>query len=268
MDSRFSKCLGITLRHEGGLSDHKKDPGGLTQFGITIGRFRAYKGWQEPKTEDELQRQRRALVNISGPELEDIYRKGYWNLVKADDLPPGLDLTMFDFAVNSGPARAIKTLQKIVGVTPDGQMGVFTISAVRKYSKYNTEPLLRQMYEARMGFLRNLSTWPDFGKGWKRRVDDILHRSIAMANGTNVSPAVVSEPTPKANSADTKTLAKPNAKEKAATAAASVGAAVTEAAQTLAPHATSLDVIKWLCIALAVVSAGIVLYRAFKEQPA
>lgn len=254
--SRFSNCLNITLRHEGGWSDHPRDPGGATMRGVTIARYAAYKG--RVVTKDELR-------HISTVELEDIYRKGYWNLVKADDLPAGLDLTMFDFAVNSGPARSVKTIQRIVGVAQDGVMGVFTLQAVRKR---DTVELIRAMYEARMGFLRNLSTWSTFGKGWKRRVDDILHRSIAMVNGTNVAPIIVSEPTPKANPADTKTLAKPNAKEKAATAAASVGAAVTEAAQTLAPHATSLDVIKWMCIALAVVSAGVVLYRAFKEQPA
>jgi lysozyme family protein len=224
--------------------------------GVTIARYAAYKG--RPVTKDELR-------HISPVELEDIYRRGYWNKVAADDLPPGLDLTMFDYAVNSGPARAVKTLQKIVGVTPDGVMGSFTVQAVRKY---DTVSLIRRMYEARMGFLRNLSTWSTFGKGWASRVNDILDRSLAMAKGKAVTPPMVVEPTPRANPADTKTLAKPNAKAKAASAAGSVGAAVTEASQQLAPHASSLEVIKWLCIALAVVSAGILIWRAIKEQPA
>lgn len=268
--SRFANCLAITLRHEGGWSDHPRDPGGATMRGVTIARFAAYKGYAADKDDfDRLplprkQAIRNELSRISNVDLEDIYRRGYWNLVKADDLPAGLDLTMFDFAVNSGPGKAVRTLQGILGVKPDGVMGMMTVAAVRKY---DTLSLIRRMYEARMKFLRNLGTWPTFGKGWKRRVDDILDRSLSMAKGKPTSAPVVSEPTPKANPADTRTLAKPNAQPKVVMAGSAVGSAVTEAAQMLAPHAEALSVIKWLCIALAVVSAGLLLWRAFKEQP-
>lgn len=254
--SRFSDCLVIVLRWEGGFSDHPKDPGGATMRGVTIARYAAYKG--RVVTKDELR-------HISLFELEDIYRRGYWNKVSGDDMPAGLDLCLFDFAVNSGPARAIKTLQKIVGVTQDGSMGAFTVQAVRKY---DTVSLIRRMHEARFGFLRNLSTWSTFGAGWTRRLNDIQDRALSMAKGNVPMPPVNFEPTPKANPADQRTITKPNAKEKAATAAGSVGAAVTEAAQTLAPHAEALSVLKWVCIGLAVVSACILIYRAFKEQPA
>jgi lysozyme family protein len=253
--SRFANCLAITLRHEGSWSDHPLDKGGATMRGVTIARYAAYKG--RVVTKDELR-------HISMVELEDIYRRGYWAKVAADDLPSGLDLTMFDFAVNSGPSRAVKTLQKIVGVTPDGSMGAFTVQAVRKFDPTS---LIRQMYAARMSFLRNLSTWSTFGVGWKRRVDDILDRSLAMARGKAVNPPIQVEPTPKANPADQRTITKPNAKEKATATAGSVGAAVAEATQTLTPHSDSLEVIKWLCIALAVVSAGLLLWRAFKDKP-
>lgn len=254
--SRFSDCLAIVLRWEGGWSDHPRDPGGATMRGITIARYAAYKG--RVVTKDELR-------HIPLSEMEDIYRRGYWNKVAGDDLPAGLDLSLFDFAVNSGPSRAVKTLQRIVGVTPDGIMGAFTLQAVRRYDPAS---LVRRMHEARFGFLRNLSTWPTFGKGWTRRLNDIQDRALSMAKGNAVMPPVHVEPTPRANPADQRTITKPNAKEKAATAAGSVGAAVTEAAQTLAPHAEALSVLKWVCIGLAIVSACILVYRAFKEEPA
>src|SRR5574343_945709 len=123
MDSQFSNCLRVTLAYEGGWADHPRDPGGATMRGITIARYRAYKG--RTVTKDELR-------NISMVEVEDIYRTGYWRPVWGDKLPKGLDLVLFDYGVNSGPSRAVKEIQRIVGVQPDGVMGAFTLEAIKQ----------------------------------------------------------------------------------------------------------------------------------------
>ena len=103
--SHFPKILSNTLHHEGSWSDHVKDPGGATMKGITLKTYSDYLG--RPAMKDELRR-------IPDDHLEAIYRKGYWDKVRGDELAaisPGLAAAVFDFAVNSGPGRAAKALQ-------------------------------------------------------------------------------------------------------------------------------------------------------------
>lgn len=254
MDSQFSNCLRVTLAYEGGWSDHPDDNGGATMRGITIKRYRAYKG--RTVTKDELR-------NISMVEVEDIYRTGYWRPVWGDKLPKGLDLVVFDYAVNSGPSKAVRDLQRVVGVPADGVMGVFTLEAIRKRGVID---LIHALCDRRLAFFRSLGDWRVFGKGWSRRIADIRAKAVGMATSDRAPlPPERVEPTGKAREADVRPITKPGAKEKATATAASVGAAITEATQTLTPHSDSLEVIKWLCIALAVASAGLLLWRAFKS---
>ncbi len=100
--ANFERALSLVLKHEGGFADHPADPGGATMMGITQATLAEWRG--RPVTKDEV----RALSRV---EAGAIYRARYWDAVKGDDLPSGLDLAAFDYAVNSGPARAVRTIQ-------------------------------------------------------------------------------------------------------------------------------------------------------------
>jgi len=184
MKDNFDKCLSITLRHEGGWADHPKDPGGATMKGVTIGTYAQFKG--RKVTKDELR-------NISDAELRTIYRRNYWDKVRGDDLPAGLDLVAFDGAVNSGPARGARWLQQGVGVAADGKIGPATIAAAKAAP---VSPAIAASCDARLEFLHRLKTWPTFGRGWQSRVDDIRRQAVAMAT-TPVAASPAPDPVTK-----------------------------------------------------------------------
>ena len=123
MLGNFKRSLGEVLQSEGGYVNHKKDPGGHTNKGVTLRTFRFWYG--PDRTVQDLK-------NITTQQVTRIYREGYWEKVRADELPLGLDLLLFDMAVNAGPGRAIKLLQAALGVTQDGVLGPITLGAIRK----------------------------------------------------------------------------------------------------------------------------------------
>lgn len=208
----FAGALSAVLVHEGGWADHPKDPGGATMKGVTLATYRQYR---PGATKQQLR-------NISDAELERIYRDGYWNKVRGDDLPAGVDLAVFDFAVNSGPARAAIYLQNIVGAAPDGKIGPLTITAVNAYcAKFGTAQLVNELCSQRLAFLERLSTWPTFGKGWSRRVADVRKQASAMADG-----GILDAPAPKPSPIPTSGLPEPASKTPAAAAAAVIIAIV------------------------------------------
>lgn len=177
MNHNFAKALNLVLKHEGGFVNDSRDPGGATNKGITIATFRRY---VDPKgTVADLKR-------ITPDQIAKIYRKHYWDAVKADQLPDGVDYAVFDFAVNSGPGRAAKYLQGVVKVPQDGKIGPATLAAVNGRS---AEDIIENLCDARMRFLRNLDTWPTFGKGWSRRVADVEDQAVRLAaNAPAVEP--------------------------------------------------------------------------------
>lgn len=169
MQSNFAFCLKEVLRHEGGWADHPKDPGGATMKGITIGTYSQWKGRRMSKE---------ALRAIPDEEVAAIYKRNYWDKVRGDDLPSGLDFVAFDAAVNSGPARGAKWLQQGLGVAADGKIGPKTLAAAEAA---DAPAAIIAATNARMAFLRGLSTWPTFGKGWTRRVDGVRKAALALA---------------------------------------------------------------------------------------
>ena len=169
MKDNFDRCLAEVLKHEGGWADHPKDPGGATMKGVTIGTFSGFKGRKVTKAE---------LRAISDDDLKVIYRRKYWDVVRGDDLPAGLDLVAFDAAVNSGPRRGAQWLQTGVGVTADGKVGPETLAHARAA---NVRLAIGRALDTRLAFLRGLKTWPTFGRGWQRRVDDVRRVALEMA---------------------------------------------------------------------------------------
>ena len=177
MESNFKQSLKQVLVHEGGWSDHPRDPGGATMKGVTLTTFRRHFGSEMDKNN---------LRNITDEQLEKIYRSGYWDKCHCDDLPAGIDYAVFDAAVNSGPGRSARWLQAAVGATQDGAIGQKTLARVKEG---NDIQIANEMCDCRLAFLRSLSNWPTFGNGWGRRVGEVRHTAIEMADG-EIAPSV------------------------------------------------------------------------------
>jgi lysozyme family protein len=168
----FEAALTEVLVHEGGFSNHARDPGGMTNLGVTKRTWEAWTG--KPATESEMRSLTRAKV-------APLYRKNYWDAVRADDLPPALALVVFDFAVNAGPARAARYLQQLVGVAMDGKIGPQTIAAtVSAAGKRGDAALVKDYSHARRNYYRSLSTFDTFGRGWLRRVDEVEQAALEL----------------------------------------------------------------------------------------
>jgi len=170
MQSNFELCLKKMLEHEGGYVNHKFDPGGMTNLGVTK------RVWEEWVGHEVDEKQMRALT----PEtVAPLYKRKYWDACRADELVSGVDYVVFDVAVNSGPGRAIKFLQSAVNVAADGGFGPATLAAVKEAEK---DPVrLIELYSAkRLEFLQSLKTFETFGKGWSRRVAEVKEKAIAM----------------------------------------------------------------------------------------
>jgi lysozyme family protein len=169
MKQNWDEAFKHILKHEGGYVDHKLDPGGMTNLGVTK---RVWEEWtHKPAKESDM----RALT----PEMvAPLYKKKYWDVVCGDDLPAGVDLCVFDAAVNAGVGRASKFLQQVVGVTVDGQIGPKTISAV---TSKPADEIIEAFCALREAHYKSLNTFDTFGKGWMRRLASIKAESTDMA---------------------------------------------------------------------------------------
>lgn len=175
---RFVRCHTMVARWEGGYVNHPKDRGGPTNFGVIQ---RVYDAYRKSK---KLSRQ--SVKHIDKSEVLEIYKTRYWLQIRGNDLPPGVDMAVYDFAVNSGTTRAAKFLQRIVGAKQDGVIGDATIAAVRKY---DPAKIVNQLCDDRMAFLRGLGTWPTFGRGWQRRVVDVRQMAVKWAAEAETLPS-------------------------------------------------------------------------------
>ena len=181
MKENFNNSLNHVLVHEGGWADHPKDPGGATMKGVTLLVYRNHFG--ADKSKDDLR-------NISDAELQKIYRSGYWDKCKCDDLPSGVDYAVFDSAVNSGPGRGAKWLQGAIGAKQDGGIGPNTLG---KLKGHEPAKIVNSICDNRLSFLQSLDNWKTFGRGWQRRVDDLRSASVKMAGGSVLQPAAAAE---------------------------------------------------------------------------
>lgn len=147
-DDAFLRLLG----HEGGFVNDPADKGGATRYGVTeaVARAHGYKG---------------RMQDLPLDTAKGIYRKAYWGGI--DDLPDAVRYDVFDATVNSGSGNAVRWLQAAAGVAADGQLGPMTLAAVR-----NAEPgaLAARFNGHRLAFMTDLSNWPNFGRGWARRL--------------------------------------------------------------------------------------------------
>lgn len=170
MKDTFPEAFALVLKSEGGFVNHPADPGGMTNLGVTKAAWEAFLG--KSVTEADM----RALTPKT---VMPFYQVRYWDACKCNDLPLGLDYAVYDFAVNSGPARAIKSLQQVAGVLVDGKIGPQTVSAV---SAMPVADAIGQLCALRLSFLKRLDTWDVFGKGWGSRIADVERVANRLAS--------------------------------------------------------------------------------------
>ncbi|MCA0057902.1 MULTISPECIES: glycosyl hydrolase 108 family protein [unclassified Mesorhizobium] len=205
MDRNFTRALALILKSEGGWSDNPADPGGATMKGVTLANFRRYVKADAVKAD---------LRKISDAQLATVYRRFYWDAVAGAELPDGVDYAVFDYAVNSGPSRAAKYLQAVVGTAQDGRIGPETLAAV---ASRPAAVVIDNLCDARLAFLKRLPTWPTFGKGWSSRVGSVRAQALLLtAVGAGEASATRPDPAP------------------AAAAAAPGGAAAVDAVESVA----------------------------------
>lgn len=168
--SNFSECLKLVLHHEGGYVNHPKDPGGETNMGVTKRVYEEFGGTKDMK-------------DLEFEDVMPIYKKNYWDRVKADDLPAGLDLCVFDFGVNAGTGRAAKYLQSLVGATADGAIGPNTLKTVHAYVQIEgIEATIEAYQKNRQGYYEKLKTFETFGRGWTRRNNETTEAALKMVS--------------------------------------------------------------------------------------
>ena len=162
MRPNFTESLAQTLKEEGGFSNNPSDPGGATMKGITLATYRSFVARPDASVDE--------LKNIDPKVVETIYYNRYWEPMKCNDLPAGLDAAVFDFGVNAGTKRAIIVLQRVLGVADDGVIGSGTLEAL---DGLDVKKAISAFCESRRDFYRGLKLFPTFGKGWIARVDRV-----------------------------------------------------------------------------------------------
>ena len=155
MDELFLKCIKIILKNEGGYCWHKDDPGGETNFGITKARY--------PNLD---------IKNLTKEEATEIYYRDYWKPMKLNILNnEDLILHVFDMGVNAGIRTAIKLLQRLVGVTADGHIGLKTAGAVADYNGDVAEEYIKRRKLFYVTLVQEKPQLRVFIKGWLKRIE-------------------------------------------------------------------------------------------------
>lgn len=244
MQKNYSLALSYVLAHEGGKVDNPKDPGGRTNQGVTQAVYDAYRRGKGLETRD--------VYAMEDYERDEMYKVEYWDKIRGDELPSGLDYAVFDYAVNSGVGRAVKDLQRTYRLNQvDGSLGSGTLAAVGKV--VNSEQILAYV-NRRVSFLKSLKTFTTFGKGWMRRVEGDFdgyqqsdHGVVDYAiNMASLQPEILPLPSAigskdgeiaaKANESQAAVLKSPAGAGALATGAGVAGTTINTFAQQIQPH--------------------------------
>jgi lysozyme family protein len=167
MIGNFKECLDLVLKSEGGWVNHKDDPGGETNLGITKRVWEEYVGHPVE-----------SLKKLTKEDVAPLYEQKYWRPCYGEVLPRGLDCVVFSMGINAGTGRSIKLLQLSIGCVPDGVIGPTTRGLI---SDSNSATVIAKFSESRREYYRSLKTFPIFGKGWLSRVDREESEAIGMA---------------------------------------------------------------------------------------
>jgi lysozyme family protein len=169
MKENFDQSFALVLVDEGHYVNDPRDPGGRTNLGVTQRAWEAYLNRSVTETE---------MRGLTPDIVKPFYKAMYWDKIKGDQLPAGVDYAAYDLAVNSGTGRAAKYLQEIAGVFADGVIGPKSLEAIKSCDPEQTVDALCDM---RLDFLKRLPTFETFGKGWIRRVAEVKDKASGMA---------------------------------------------------------------------------------------
>lgn len=167
----FALAMQFVRYWEGGWSNHKADPGGLTKWGVTIKTIIAkaldFNGDGKVNEKD--------LADMTPAQAESLYRTDYFDKVRGADLPPAVAILAFDAAVNQGPGRAGRWLQETAGMTGkdvDGVIGDQSVARIARAFAADERAFLREFQVRRALHYSSLSSFVTFGRGWFRRLID------------------------------------------------------------------------------------------------
>ena len=172
MNGNFERCLALVLKSEGGYVDNPKDPGGMTNLGVTKDTWEAYVG----RTVDEAE-----MRGLTPDDVAPLYKRNYWDRDKCDQLPAGIDYIVFDCGVNSGTSEPIKLIQRALNLPVDGVIGPNTLAAIQQR---DLEELLEQFSEEHLQYLQSLKVWSTFANGFQRRIKEVLAAAQAMVHSS------------------------------------------------------------------------------------
>lgn len=144
----FTEAVSVVMRFEGG-----HNPADPSRYGIT------------QATLDRTDIGPATVGSLTRNQARRIYRALYWDRIRGDALPDGIDLAVFDMAVQHGPVTAIKALQGVAGVTPDGKVGESTLAAIQGRCG-----LLRDLHAERAMRYADSQRLPEYGHGWFKRL--------------------------------------------------------------------------------------------------
>ena len=174
----FKTALARTLRWEGGYSNDPVDRGGETYRGISRRNFPEGAGWIT------IGNLRAAGLDLDANaqlqhDVEEFYRREFWNRVHGEALPDSVAAEVFDCAVNCGVGTAARFLQRAVGVKDDGAIGQDTLRATAGYIETRGIPALvadlkQQRRERYTRIAQNDPSQQRFLKGWLRRADEAV----------------------------------------------------------------------------------------------
>ena len=168
MRENFDKSLQLLLKHEGGFVNHERDPGGMTNLGVTKSVYEEWLGYEVDKQD---------MMKLTPEDVAPIYLNNYWIKANCDELPSGLDYVVFDWAVNSGVSRSSKGIQKCCGAEPDGVIGPKTLQLVLGQ---DTNFMVEKFKDVRQSFYEGLNHFDVFGKGWTRRNNEATEVALGM----------------------------------------------------------------------------------------
>lgn len=167
---KFEKAIEFVLDEEGGFTDDPDDDGNWTGGKKGKGILKGTKfGISAAAYPDE------DIKNMSRQTAVYLYKRDYWDKIKADYLPSLINLHVFDFAVNAGIVPAVKNLQKLSRTKQDGKVGPLTIDAAAKVSPWQYAGIRVKHYT---GIAKKNPAKLKFLEGWIMRALEITKLCI------------------------------------------------------------------------------------------
>lgn len=277
MKDNIATALKLIAGSEGGYSNHPNDPGGPTMKGVTLATYTSYcVNHKKPKPSIN------DLKHITDQEVEDIFRSAYWNSVRGDDLPDGVDYAAADFAFNSGGGQAVKELQRVVTALgfdtkgADGKMGTFTLTATRNcIAVKGADVVINAYMDKRWAFMQGLKNFQTFKRGWKARISDVRFNSLKIAHGRPANLIASSAGTSmnaKADPMETKVTSVPGGTSTIVSVGGACATGATSAAVSLLDNGAAsgnTHVIIYAVIGFAVLTilASVITFFVLKNKP-